>query len=140
MYDDDGKEYRRRYSDQGLTKWAVSMSGPILLGLFSWGITVEIRLNNMATVQQERGPIFKRIDERLALVEAVAGDPAPRPQAKVMLDRMHEDHDHMMSRIDRLEERFNNFHQFLLQAAPTLARPGRKGELSPVIEMGNRGG
>ena len=45
-------------------------------------------------------------------------DSSPKPETKVALEDMRQEHKRLEERLNRLEERFNNLHQFMMQMAP----------------------
>lgn len=128
--DEDGELYCRRYTDKTMGKIVpiILSVGGVLLG---WGISVETRVGNIATTQQERAPIIAGYGRDIARLFELAHDPTPRPQAKVMLDQMASEHRLHEDRINRLEERFNNFHQFILQVMPSKMVPLSKRGSAP---------
>jgi hypothetical protein len=66
-----------------------------------------------------------------------ASDPSTKPETQKAIKQLWEDHDRLSSRIDRLDERFNNFHQFLLQTRPQTFPLGRRG--SAPFTLDDRG-
>ena len=132
---------RRRFDEW--TFRGVTLIVPIVIALAGWALTLQIRLQEISTKQEERGPRIAAIERDIDVLNTIARDPAPKPETRVELQQMEQSHKRLETRLDRLEERFNNFHQFLLQAGPTIMKPpqppGRRGE-TPLIDLGNRGG
>lgn len=127
MFDENGDAHRRRKADPWW-RFLIPVGGSLTIALFSWGVSLETRISNMAAIQLERGPVIGKMQAQLDAVEQVANDPSPRPEAKVMINRIETAHEHLEERLNRLEERFNNFHQFLLQVKPTIIPPSKRGE------------
>lgn len=128
MFDENGERYQRRAGDPFWLKLAPVGSG-LALALFGWGVSVENRIGTIQAIQAERTIKVAAIEERISEVAKAAYDPAPKPQAKVMIDQLEVEHTRMDSRLDRLEERFNNFHQFLIQTKPVIVPPSKRGAL-----------
>ena len=125
MYDENGQKFARRQWDG----WKIlPMAIAPMIALFAWGVSVETRLTNILAVQADRTPKIAKIQEDLADLAIKVYDPSMKPEAAKAFKQVWEDHDRLSSRIDRIEERFNNFHQFLLQTRPSVFPPGRRGE------------
>jgi hypothetical protein len=102
------------------------MSG--FIATFGWGVSIETRINNIQTIQAERTIKMAAVDVRLSDIAKAAYDPAPKPETKVAVEALRADHNSMMDKIDRLEDRVNNLHNFLLQLPPRPAPlPSRRG-------------
>lgn len=113
----------------------------VFMATFGWGVTVQTRLANIETIQAERTIKVAALDVRMNDIAKVAYDPAPKPETKVAVEALRAEHSNLMDKVDRLEDRVNALHNFLLQIPlPKTALPARRGSLSPVIELGNRGG
>lgn len=125
MLDENGQPYARRRFDGFML---LPIAGSLMIAIGGWGVSVESRINAMSVIQQERAPVIIRHSQEIGELYALARDPEPRPKAKVILDQMMSDHAHHEDRINRLEERLSNLHQFLLQVKPVVP-PSRRGQL-----------
>ena len=110
---------------------------PIVAGLgvtlVGWGVTIETRLANINTIQLERTVKIAAMDKTVSdLIKDVA-NPAPKPETKIQLEQMSSDHDKMETRLDRVEERMNNLHDFMMQVAPGIIKqtPAKRGSYGP---------
>ena len=131
MFDENGERHQRRQFDG----WKlVPLGGTISIALFGWGVSVETRLGTIQSIQAERTVTVAGIQRDIETLDEAVHDPAPRPQAKVLFDRMDADFRSLDNRLNRLEERFNNFHTFLLQVRPTIMPPSRRGEAPFKLE------
>lgn len=133
MFDENGERYRRRVFDG----WKILplTVGPAL-GLLAWGISVETRLSAITVTQIERGPQIAKMREDMDDMKIRVYDPSTKPETKKEISQLWSDLDKMGARIDRIEERFNNFHQFLIQTRPNAVPLGRRGDgpFKPEVE------
>lgn len=126
--DEDGELYCRRYTDQVVGK-AIPIVISLAAILFGWGISVETRIGNIATTQQERAPVISNLRTDIAQLYDLVRDPSPKPETRVMIEQMEATHRRHEEQINRLEERFNNFHQFILQVMPNkMIPPSKRGQ------------
>lgn len=156
MFDDNGEPYRRRVTDrggeddyagpyrrrQGDSNWIklLPVASGLMVILIGWGVSVESRIGTMAAVQTERAPIITRHSQQISQLFDLEKDPSPKPEAKIILDKLEAEHTQMDNRVLRLEERFNNFHQFILQVMPKqmVVPPSKRGSMPFTLE-GERG-
>ena len=125
-FDENGERHRRRQFDG----WKLlPLGGTFVVAIFSWGISVENRLSNVSATQQERGPMLRQMKDDLGELSLLVHDPSTKPETKKEITQLWTDHDRLGAKIDRLEERFNNFHQFLLQTKQPVVPPSKRGAL-----------
>ena len=137
MFDENGERHQRRAWDG----WKIMpmVVGPAL-GLLAWGVSVETRLVNIQAIQSDRTPKIAKIENELTELALKVYDPSTKPETKKEISQLWSDHDKLGARIDRLEERFNNFHQFLLQTRPSIVPFGRRGDAPFRPEVGEKDG
>ena len=104
------------------------MSSALFLAI-GWGISVETRIGNMATTQAERAPRIVTLENQVSNLDVMVRDPAPKAETKVEMDAMKDDHKQLSDRLDRLEDRVNNLHNYILSAPPKMLM--KRGELPP---------
>lgn len=126
MFDENGEPYRRRSKDP-LWRFFIPVVGTATLSLIGWGISVETRINRISVLEQERAAFIDKL-------EVATREPPTRPEIKIQLEQDQQAIDTLGRRIDRLEERFNNFHTFLLQSRPTIVPPSKRGSLPFRLE------
>lgn len=121
MFDENGEPYRRRSKDP-IWRFFIPVAGTALISLVGWGVSVETRINRISVLEQERATFIEKL-------EVATREPPTRPEIKIQLEQGQQAIDKLWQRIDRLEERFNNFHQFILQVMPKHPQPplGKRG-------------
>lgn len=119
---------RRRF-DEWAFKGIVFLV-PTVMSIAVWSFNLQTRIETIATKQEERGPRLAAIERDIDTLTQIARDPSPRPEAKIALDGLRADHKRVEDRLDRLEERINGLHQFIINA-PLKLMPGRRGALPP---------
>lgn len=131
VFDDNGKPHQRRARDP-IWRFFIPVAGTVALSLIGWGVSVENRVTAMASVQVERGPKLTKLADDVAELLMVSRDPSSKPQTKTELYQLEQ-------RINRLEERFNNIHIYLLQVArpvTPVVPPSKRGELPFKVDGG----
>lgn len=126
MFDESGEPYRRRAKDP-LWRFFIPALATVLISLVGWGVSVETRINRVFVLEEERATFIEKL-------EVATRDPALRPEIRLQFEQNQQDIDKMSRRIDRLEERFNNFHTFLLQSRPAVVPPSKRGALPFQLE------
>lgn len=110
--------------------------GPVLItasvaaaiALAGWVISLETRMQRAITIVDERGPRLMNIERNIAELYSMVRDPSSRPETKVAIQSLRNDHSDMHQTIRRLEDRINNLHGFL-QTSPALRQFQRRGDL-----------
>lgn len=130
--DADGERFRRREWDY-LMKFLPTVVGTTLFALSAWGVSIEVRLNTLNAVQQERAPLLTKANEDISQLYDLVKDPSPKAETKVEMDSMQDNMKQLADRIDRMDERLSNLHQFLLQTMkpPQPVMPPSKRGMAP---------
>lgn len=111
---------RRRFDEW--TFRGVSLLFPIVLAMAGWALTLETRISEIATQQAERGPRITAIETLISQLHDAIHDPSPKPETKVAIEALKDEHDRLDDRVTRLEERVNNIHNYIL-ALPVRPSP-----------------
>jgi hypothetical protein len=112
---------RRRFDEW--TFRGVSLLFPIVLAMAGWALTLETRMSEIATQQMERAPRIFELETTINRLTEEVHDPRPNPETKVTLESIIVQHKHLEKRIDRIEDRLNSLHNYLL----IIPRPPFKG-------------
>lgn len=122
---------RRRFDEWSFR--AITILVPLVIAIVGWSFALSARIEAIATKQEERGPKIASLEHQIEVLEQIARDPSPRPEAKIAIAAIKADHDKMDERVTRLEDRVNNLHNYMMalpvrpSPAP-YAPPSKRGE------------
>lgn len=120
--------------------WADNWSGriitvlvPAVIAIGGWAFTLQSKIDVIGAKQEERGPRLVTLEEEVHDLARLAHDPAPKPETKVAVEEMKRAHRDVIDRLDRLEDRVNALHNYLLQmpARPPFKNSQRGDLFSP---------
>ncbi len=127
-----------------------SMAG--LIAVAGWVVSLERRVQDNTTQIADRGPRIERLEKDVDALEKDIADPAPKPETRVAMLKLDSDHKQLDARLDRLEERINGLHAYLLllpRPSPVTPTPfSKRGSLTtptfsaptatPIAEPGEK--
>lgn len=125
----DVEEARAR--DRDLSLRIIAVLVPVILALSGWVVSLEGRLQEVKTKQEERGPRISALEAAVKDLEETVRDPAPKPETKVAVENIISQHRRLEERVDRMEERINALHNYLLM----LPRPPFKGKRGDALQF-----
>lgn len=108
---------------------------PIVMATVAWVTTIQSRVDVIGARQDERGARIDHIEKMISDLRAMENDPAPKPQAKILIDSLRRD-------IEILQDRLNALHHYLLllpvrPSAPLPVKPERRGDAFDLYPQQN---
>lgn len=129
----DVEEARAR--DRDLSLRIIAVLVPVILALGGWVVALETRLQEVTTKQEERGPHISALETAVKDLEETVRDPAPKPETKVAVENIISQHRRLEERVDRMEERINALHNYLLMMPRPPFKGGQRGDASPPLPL-----
>lgn len=118
MGGDKNDDERRGWWELDLAVRTVYVLIPVGMAVLGWALTLETRLQSAIARQEERGPRINRIEEELYALRDSAKDPSTRVRIESVqreLDELRKVDGLSSHRLDRIEERLNALHTFIIQ-------------------------
>lgn len=119
-------------NDGGPPHWvgrAIVVMIPVGVAVIAWSFNMESRLQAVSSRFDERGNRITSLETRMSMAEMRIADPSPKPEARVMIDdirremsEMREKDKALFDRQQRLDDRLNNLHLYLMTFAPPRRR------------------